>query len=224
MSDSTANDTPLRIWDGWVRLVHWSIVILIPTSYLSARAHRMDLHMLSGYTLLTLVIFRILWGLVGSDTARFSKFLRSPLAALAHLGRVRREPGPDRELGHNPAGGWMVVVLLGLLLTQAVTGLFTDDQIFTRGPLAREVGGAWSDLAGSIHIRTIWFIGAAIAAHIIAIIWYRLSLGHDLVQAMMIGTKPMPPGTRVPRMGSNLLALPLLGASAGLVYWISSFG
>ena len=127
-------------------------------------------------------------------------------------------------MGHNPAGGWMVVVLLGLLLTQAVTGLFTDDQIFTRGPLAREVSGAWSDLAGSIHIRTIWFIGAAIVAHILAIIWYRVSLGHDLVQAMMIGTKPMPSGTRAPRMAHPVLALVLLGASAGFVNWLSRFG
>ena len=218
------SETRVKIWDGWVRLVHWSIVLLIPVSYLTARAHRMDLHMLSGYALLTLVIFRLLWGLVGSEPARFVNFLRSPFAALAHLRHLKRDPGPDREMGHNPAGGWMVVVLLGLLLTQAVTGLFTDDQIFTRGPLAREVSGAWSDLAGSIHIRTIWFIGAAIVAHILAIIWYRVSLGHDLVQAMMIGTKPMPSGTRAPRMAHPVLALVLLGASAGFVNWLSRFG
>jgi cytochrome b len=218
------SETRVKIWDGWVRLVHWSIVLLIPVSYLTARAHRMDWHMLSGYTLLTLVVFRILWGLVGSEPARFVNFLRSPFAALAHLRHLKRDPGPDRELGHNPAGGWMVVVLLGLLLTQAVTGLFTDDQIFTRGPLAREVSGAWSDWAGSIHIRTIWFIGAAIAAHILAIIWYRFSLGHDLVQAMMIGTKPMPAGTRAPRMGHPLLAFALLCGCAALVNWISRFG
>lgn len=217
-------ETPLKIWDGWVRLVHWSIVILIPVSYLSARAHRMDIHILSGFTVLTLVIFRILWGLIGSDTARFVNFLRSPFAALAHLRHLRRDPGPDREMGHNPAGGWMVMVLLGVLLTQAVTGLFTDDQIFTRGPLAREVSGAWSDFAGSIHIRMIYFIGAAVLAHIIAIIWYRVSLGHDLVQAMMIGTKPMPEGTTPPRMGHPILALGLLAASAGFVNWISRFG
>ncbi len=218
------SEVRVKVWDGWIRLVHWSIVILIPISYLTARAHRMDWHMLSGYTLLTLMIFRILWGLVGSEPARFVNFLRSPFAGLRHLAHLRREGGPDRELGHNAAGGWMVVVLLGLILTQAVTGLFTDDQIFTRGPLAKMVSGAWSDFAGSVHIRTIWFIGAAIAAHIIAIIWYRVSLGHDLVQAMMIGTKPMPEGTRPPRMASNLLALGLFLASAGFVNWISRLG
>lgn len=217
-------ETRVKIWDGWVRLVHWSIVILIPVSYLTARSHNMDWHMRSGYALLTLVVFRILWGLVGSEPARFMSFLRSPFAALRHLGQMRRETGPDREMTHNPAGGWMVVVILSLLLTQAVTGLFTDDQIFTRGPLASQVSGATSDWAGFIHIRLINVIGIAIVLHIVAVIWYRVSLGHDLVQAMMRGSKPMPAGTRAPKMGHPVLALVLLGASAGLVNWISRFG
>jgi cytochrome b len=218
------SETRVKVWDGWVRLVHWSIVILIPVSYLTARSHNMDWHMRSGYTLLTLVIFRILWGLMGSEPARFVNFLRSPYAALAHLRHMKRDLGPDRELGHNPAGGWMVLGLLSLLLTQAVTGLFTDDQIFTRGPLASQVSGAWSDWAGFIHIRLINVIGIAIFLHIAAVVWYRVSLGHDLVQAMMIGTKPMPPGTTPPRMGHPALAFALLCASAGLVNWISRFG
>jgi len=217
-------ETRVKVWDGWVRLVHWSIVVLIPVSYLTARSHNMDWHMRSGYALLTLVIFRILWGLVGSEPARFLTFLRPPFAALRHLVQVRREAGPDRELTHNPAGGWMVVVILSLLLAQAVTGLFTDDHIFTRGPLAQEVSGAWSDRAGFIHIRLINVIGVAILLHILAVIWYRVSLGHDLVQAMMRGSKPMPAGTRAPKMGHPVLALALLGASAGLVNWISRFG
>lgn len=218
------SETRVKVWDGWVRLVHWSIVILIPVSYLTARAHRMDWHLLSGYTLLTLVIFRILWGVVGSQPARFVTFLRSPFAALAHLRQVRREAGPDRELTHNPAGGWMVVVLLLLLLTQAVTGLFTDDQIFTRGPLAHQVSGAWSDRAGFIHIRLINVIGIAIFLHVVAVVWYRVSLGHDLVQAMMVGSKPMPAGTQAPRMAHPALALAMLALSIGLVNWISRFG
>lgn len=224
MSETQVTETRVKVWDGWVRLVHWSIVILIPVSYLTARSHKMDLHMLSGYTLLTLVIFRILWGLVGSEPARFVTFLRSPLAALRHLRHVKGDPGPDRELSHNPAGGWMVVVILSVLLTQAVTGLFTDDQIFTRGPLAAQVSGATSDWAGWIHIRLINVIGIVIFLHIAAVAWYRVSLGHDLVQAMMIGSKPMPAGTRAPKMGHPVLALALLGASAGFVNWISRFG
>ena len=98
MSDARGGDAPIqetriKIWDGWVRLVHWSIVILIPVSYLTARSHNMDWHMRSGYTLLTLLIFRVLWGLVGSEPARFVSFLRSPFAALAHLRHVLGDDG-----------------------------------------------------------------------------------------------------------------------------------
>jgi cytochrome b len=214
----------VKVWDGWVRLWHWSIVFLIPFSYLTARAHRWDLHMYSGYALLTLVSFRILWGLVGSEPARFLTFVRSPFAALAHLAKARREEGPDRELSHNPAGAWMVVILITLLLTQAVTGLFAYDQIFTYGPLARQVSEETRDLATSIHIRVINFIFAVIVLHILAIIWYRLFKGHDLVQAMMIGTKPMPEGTRQPRMAPPLLGVVLFAACAAVVLYIRSFG
>jgi cytochrome b len=180
--------------------------------------------MYSGYALLTLVSFRILWGVVGSEPARFLTFLRSPFAALAHLAKARREEGPDRELSHNPAGAWMVVILIALLLTQAVTGLFAYDQIFTYGPLARQVSEETRDLATSIHIRVINVIFAVIVLHILAIIWYRLFKGHDLVQAMMIGTKPMPEGTLEPRMAPPLLGLVLFAACAGVVLYIRSFG
>lgn len=218
------NETRVKVWDGWVRLWHWSIVFLIPFSYLTARAHKWDWHMYSGYALLTLVSFRILWGLVGSEPARFLTFVRSPFAAFAHLAKARREDGPDRELSHNPAGAWMVVILITLLLTQAVTGLFAYDQIFTYGPLARQVSEDTRDLATYIHIRVINFIFAVIVLHILAIIWYRLFKGHDLVQAMMIGTKPMPEGTRQPRMAPPLLGVVLFAACAAVVLYIRSFG
>jgi cytochrome b len=218
------NETRVKVWDGWVRLWHWSIVFLIPFSYLTARAHKWDWHMYSGYALLTLVSFRILWGLVGSEPARFRTFVRSPFAALAHLAKARREEGPDRELSHNPAGAWVVVILITLLLTQAVTGLFAYDQIFTYGPLARQVSEETRDLATSIHIRVINVIFAMIVLHILAIIWYRLFKGHDLVQAMMIGTKPMPEGTRQPRMAPPLLGVVLFAACAAVVLYIRSFG
>jgi cytochrome b len=218
------SETRVKVWDGWIRLWHWSIVFLIPFSYLTARAHRMDWHQWSGYALLTLVSFRIIWGLVGSEPARFVTFLRSPVAAVRHLARVRRETGPDRELTHNPAGGWMVVLLIPLLLAQAVSGLFVYDQIFTYGPLARQVGAELQDWATWLHIRIINAIGAVIVVHILAIIWYRLFPGHDLVQAMMIGTKPMPAGTRQPRMAPVALGVAVFTLCAGVVLYIRSFG
>ncbi|HYF06046.1 MAG TPA: cytochrome b/b6 domain-containing protein, partial [Acetobacteraceae bacterium] len=80
----------VAVWDPWIRLVHWTIVLLIPFSYWTARTDRWEWHYRAGYVLLALVLFRIAWGIVGSDTARFARFLKSPLAALRHLGEIRR--------------------------------------------------------------------------------------------------------------------------------------
>ncbi|MDB5415019.1 MAG: hydrogenase [Rubritepida sp.] len=216
------SETRVKVWDGWVRLVHWLIVILIPVSYFTARAGQMEWHMRSGFVLLTLVIFRVCWGLVGSHTARFSRFLRSPFAALAHLRHMRR--GPDLEIGHNAAGGWMAVLMLALLATQAVTGLFTDDQIFTQGPLAKRASPEVSDWASYLHLRTINILLAAIALHVLAIVWYRIRLGHNLIGPMVTGHKALPGDTAAPRLGHPVLALVLLAASGMLVGWIWSLG
>lgn len=213
----------VKVWDGWVRGVHWGIVVLLVASFATARLHWMDWHFRSGYAALTLILFRLAWGVVGSDTARFSRFLRSPLEALRHLRRFpRREP--DAEVGHNAAGGWMVLVLLGLLLAQAVSGLFAYDQIFTYGPLARQVSEAWRDRLSSFHVANFNWILAAVALHVLAVILYRAVKGHRLTAAMVTGRKELPPGTPAPRMGHPLLAVALLGASAGVVAFIASFG
>lgn len=215
--------TRLKVWDPWIRLVHWAIVILIPFSYWTAVTSRHDWHFLSGYAILALVIFRIAWGFVGSQTARFSAFLRGPVAALRHLGHLRRREATV-EVGHTAAGGWMVLVLLLLILVQAATGLFSDDLIFTRGPLARRVDEAWSSLATSIHLRVFWVIAAAAVLHILAIIAYRVLVRQNLVKAMVTGELTLPPGQAAaqPRIGSPVLALVLLGAASAFVWWIST--
>ena len=130
----------LKVWDPWIRLVHWSIVILLPFSYWTAVTSRFDWHFLSGYAILALLLFRIAWGLVGSQTARFRHFLRSPLEALRHLGHLRRRAAAV-EIGHNAAGGWMVLLLFLLLLIQAFSGLSSTALIYTRGPLAGAAAG-----------------------------------------------------------------------------------
>lgn len=211
------------VWDGWVRLVHWAIAVLLVVSYATARLHWMDWHMRSGYAVLTLVLFRLAWGFVGSESARFRHFLRSPVEALRHLRHLRRRE-PDAEAGHNAAGGWMVLVLLGLLATQAVTGLFTYDQIFTYGPLARQVSEGWRDWLSSVHILNFNFILAAVALHILAIVAYRAVKGHRLVAAMVSGRKTLPAHVPAPRLGSHRVALGLLAAAGLLVFGISRFG
>lgn len=213
----------LRVWDPWVRLTHWTIALLLPVSWWTAETSRYDLHFLSGYAILTLVLFRIAWGLFGSETARFGHFLKSPAAALRHLAHVRRGDAPV-DVGHNAAGGWMVLALLLLLLIQAVAGLFADDLIFTRGPLARRVDEAWSGLATSVHLRVFWVIIAFAVLHVLAVAAYRVLLGRNLIRPMLTGRMVLPDGQRAvpPRLGSPILALALLMASGGFVWWLST--
>jgi cytochrome b len=210
----------VKVWDPWVRLTHWAIAVLVPFSWWTAETSRFDLHFRSGYAILALVLFRLLWGFVGSDTARFTRFVRGPVAAFRHLAHLVRRDAPV-EAGHNAAGALMVLVLLGLLLVQATAGLFADDAIMTRGPLARRVGEAWSDLATRIHLRVFWAIVACVALHILAVLAYRVLLGRNLVKPMLTGRMEAP-GLAAPRMGSNMLAAILLAACCGLVWWLST--
>jgi cytochrome b len=219
--DAGARTSGLRVWDPWVRLTHWGIALLIPFSWWTAETSRYDLHFLSGYTILALVLFRLAWGIVGSETARFARFVKGPRAAIEHLAHLRRREVPA-EIGHNAAGAFMVLALLGLLLVQATAGLFADDLIFTRGPLARRVDEAWSSLATSIHLRVFWVILGCTVLHVLAVAAYRVVGRRNLVKPMLTGRMRAPPGTPAPRMGSNLLALTLLAISAGFVWWIST--
>jgi cytochrome b len=214
----------VTVWDPWIRLVHWAIVVLIPVSYASIQAGNMRVHYWSGYAVLALVLFRVAWGVVGSDTARFSRFLRSPLAALRHLRHLPRRDGPDREVGHNAAGGWMVLVLLALLLAQPLTGLFADSGYGDHGPLAKKVSAAASDRLTGLHHRIFWWIVAAAALHVLAVIAYAAVKRHDLVRPMVTGRKRLPAEVAAPRLGPPALALGLLAGAALLVYAVSRMG
>lgn len=202
----------IRVWDAPTRLFHWAIVLLVATSWVTQEFDWMRWHFLSGYTLLTALLFRLAWGLVGSETARFRHFLRSPLAALRHLRELPRHRS-DSIIGHNAAGGWMVIVLLLLLSVQVGTGLCANDEISAQGPLANLVGDRWSDNLTHIHSVNFKLIEAAIVLHLLAILAYRL-LGHDLLRPMITGWKRLPSAAASPRMASPLLALAILVIAA----------
>lgn len=219
----------VKVWDGWVRLFHWGVVACLVVSYVSAQIDAWQLHYLSGYTILALVIFRILWGLIGSESARFATFLRSPMVALRDLTHfTRREP--DTETTHNPAGAWMVVVLLTMLLVQAVSGLFTNHDVgFTysaHGPLANSVAEATSERASLLHVTLIDLLLIAVALHVLAVFAYALVKRQDLVRPMLTGVKWLPDSVaaRAPRQASALLGLALLVASGAAVWWVTHLG
>jgi cytochrome b len=209
----------IKIWDLPTRLFHWLLVVLIATAWASQEYNNMDLHVLTGYAILALLVFRILWGFVGSDTARFWHFLRSPFAAVAHLLHIHHRE-PDRDVGHNAAGGWMVLVMLGLIGVQAGTGLFANDDGNTEGPLMHFVEKDQSDWLSHIHSVNFKLIEAAIVLHILALLTYAVVKRRNLVWPFIEGSKTMPDDVQAPRLVSSLWALPVLAVAVGFVAWL----
>ncbi len=213
---------PMPIWDIPIRLFHWLLVLLIGFMWVSGKQGWLEYHMLSGYAILSLLIFRVVWGFVGSDTARFLFFLKSPIEGLRHLLHITKRE-PDTEIGHNAAGGWMVVMMLALLFAQVFTGMSANDDISVEGPLSRLVGKDWSDWATSQHHFLFNIVQIVVALHILAIVAYAILKRHDLVRPMITGKKRMPGAMQAPRMMSPILAVIVWGVSAllvaALIWW-----
>lgn len=209
----------MKVWDLPVRLFHWTIVVLIFAAWLTQYLNRMDLHMWIGESILALLIFRIIWGFIGSDTARFTRFLQSPLAALRHLAHLRRRE-PDHEIGHNAAGGWVVLIMLALIGVQACTGLFSNDDGDTEGPLFHLVSKDQSDWLSHMHYLNFKAIEAVIVLHILAIMIYAVMKRQNLVRPMVTGKKLMPPDAAAPRLVHPVWALVTLGVAFGVVVWV----
>jgi cytochrome b len=180
----------VAVWDWPVRLVHWSLVILLVVSWITSEVggNAMTYHMWSGYTILTLVVFRIVWGFVGSTHARFTSFIKGPVDVLRYAGSLRGARA-STYLGHNPLGGWSVVLMLCSLVLQAVTGLFANDEIFTEGPLASRVSLETSTLLTTIHRYNFYALLALIALHLVAVLFYLLVKRQNLIGAMFTGRK-----------------------------------
>jgi cytochrome b len=201
------------VWDIPIRVFHWLIVALVAAAYATWRLNWMVLHGWVGDAVLTLLLFRLLWGFLGSETARFSRFLTSPQIVVQHLKHAfRREP--DRQVGHNPAGGWMVLLLLALLLVETLTGLYVANDIADEGPLT-EVVPAWAANAIAASHAILWgALMAAIVLHVLAIAGFAAIKGQNLLRPMITGTKVLPASTPAPRGGSAARAgLLLLGCA-----------
>ena len=194
---SQTDPQAMRLWDLPTRLFHWLLVALVLAAWLTARFGYVAWHMRCGAVLLSLAGFRIAWGLVGSTTARFASFVRGPRALLDYLAELRRGT-PPHVAGHNPAGGLMVVVLLGLLCAQLATGLAANDDLHANGPLALTIGKAWSDRLTRLHSQLFDVLAACAWAHVVAIGYYALVLRDNLVRPMLGGRRaglapPEPP-------------------------------
>jgi cytochrome b len=181
----------VRVWDAPIRLFHWLLVALIAYSWWSGEHHDMDWHRRSGYAIFGLLIFRLYWGLVGSRTARFSGFVRSPGAVLSYLRGLGRRPYRAAP-GHNPAGGWSVVVMLLALTAMVTAGLFSVDvDGLESGPLADYVSFDTGRWAAGWHGLIFNILLALTALHVAAIAFYLVWLRHDTITPMLHGSAPI---------------------------------
>jgi cytochrome b len=188
---SAADNTPkIRVWDLPTRLFHWALTMLVIVSVVTAKigGNVMDYHLLSGYTILALLVFRILWGVAGDRYALFSSFVRSPGAIFSYA-RGMFGGAATNHAGHNPLGALSVLALLLVLLLQATTGLFANDEIFTEGPLAKLVSGSTSLALTSVHRVNQYAIYALVALHLLAIAYYWFGKRDNLVTPMITGDK-----------------------------------
>jgi cytochrome b len=183
----------IKVWDWPVRLFHWAIVLLLVVQLVTGKigGNLMPWHVYSGYAVLVLVIFRILWGFVGSTHARFASFLAGPAATLRFARRLfSRQAVP--QVGHNPLGGWMVVVLVLSLAVQTITGLFANDGVATQGPLASLVTIDVSNDLALVHRASLKVLLVLSGLHIAAVLFHWLVKKDNLVGAMFTGVKRVP--------------------------------
>jgi cytochrome b len=223
----------VRVWDLPVRLFHWALVMLLVISYFSGRAGGdwMNLHFWSGYAILTLLLFRIAWGFLGSTTARFSHFVKGPATWFVYL-RNFVMGRSTYDVGHNPVGGIMVLILIFAVLAQAVAGLFSADTDLgtVNGPLANLIADKWVDRLTDFHK---WWINVLIwltALHVLAALTYLVWKRQNLIGSMFTGRKPLEhvaeAGKPAPTLSfaSGRLAVSLLIAAAAIVYFCIRLG
>jgi cytochrome b len=222
-TDSGRQSRPpsIRVWDVPVRVFHWLLVALILISFTTAQlgGNAMQIHEWSGFTILTLLLFRVLWGFFGSSYARFGDFVRHPRQAMDYARALTQGRSPFYA-GHNPLGGWMIVALLLCLLVQAGTGLFANDDIMTEGPLYDWVSKQTSDVLSQIHKTNFYVLAALIALHVAAALYYLLRKRENLILPLLTGRKHLHETQDVAEShgGPLWLAVLLLGVCAAAVY------
>jgi cytochrome b len=191
----------IRVWDLPIRLFHWLLVFCIAGSLISVNlgGNAIEWHAYFGYSILTLLIFRLIWGFVGSKHARFSSFFPTRAAIFNYL--RRKSP---RFLGHNPIGALSVFALLLALSIQAITGLFVDDEISFQGPLAKHVSNSLVSFFSKIHEGNQVIIYTLITIHIAAIWFYKKYKGEDLIKPMLYGDKEIDPSEESKYLSSDL--------------------
>lgn len=220
----------VRVWDLPTRLFHWLLALTIVGSVItgSIGGGAMPWHFRLGLLALALIVFRLVWGLVGGRWSRFASFIYAPGTVLRYL-RGERRPGEHLDVGHNPIGAGSVFAMLAIVAVQVGTGLIADDEIANVGPLNKYVATATGIAATAWHKNYgEAIILVLVALHVGAILFYRLRKKVDLIGPMLSGDKALPGDTEVPASRDDgrtrLLALVLALAAGGLAVWVMRQG
>lgn len=216
-SGSAPVQARITVWDLPTRLFHWALVLLVIAMVWTGWTGKLELHMTLGQAVLSLVLFRLVWGFTGNRYARFTEFVTGPISCLRYLGSLF-SASDEKHVGHNPAGGYAILAMLVLLAVQAGSGLFTSDDIFTDGPLFSKVSSATGSLLSTIHRRTIWILLGVIGLHLLANVFYLVVKKNDLISPMVTGRKLAPTAADAGRGGHPLLALVILAVCAAIVF------
>lgn len=209
----------IRLWDAPVRIIHWSFVLLIPALWWTAEDLDVDLHIRLGLAMLALVTFRLAWGVAGSDTARFSQFVKGPGSVLSYL----KSGGATHSVpGHNPLGGWSVLVLLGLLGLQIGLGLIAQDEDgLSSGPLNHFVSFETAEAAREWHEAVFNLLVAMVVLHVGAILFHRIVKRDNLIHPMLSGMKEVDEAVKEPGRATPLAALACLIVAMAFTSWIA---
>lgn len=216
----------VRIWDLPTRIFHWALFVCVVGLIITGNigGNLMTWHFRLGYCVMTLLLFRIVWGLIGGKWSRFGSFIYAPSTVIAYL---KGQGKPEHSAGHNPLGAGSVFALLAFLAAQVGTGLISDDEITNQGPLARFVSNASVSLANWWHKDVgKWVIAALIVLHVAAILFYLHKKKENLIKPMLHGDKQMlaPVEPSKDTAASRVVALVVLALCGGFVYWVQSLG
>ena len=215
----------VRVWDLPTRLFHWALAIAVFGMIGTGLNGAMEWHFRVGYSVLALLLFRLLWGFAGGRWSRFGSFVYGPGSLAAYL---RGRAHPDHLIDHTPLGALSVFAVLIILALQVATGLMADDEISASGPLTRFVSGDIVSLATGWHkAQGKWIVIALASLHVVAVLFHVVVKRHRLVRPMVTGDKLVAPasGRMAPSRddaASRWLALVLFALCAGVSWWISS--
>jgi cytochrome b len=214
----SGGSAPVPVWDRPVRVVHWLVALLIPVSWYTAENDIMDWHYRSGIAILGLVLFRLIWGVIGSSTARFVGFVKGPRGVADYL---RGRSG--HVLGHNPLGALSVVGLLGMLSLQVGLGLFASDEDgLNSGPLSHLVSQETAEAAKDWHELGWKVLLVLIVLHVAAILFYLAVKRRNLVRPMITGVTEAPAGTVGMHGGGAVRFLVAVGVAFAVMWWVAA--